>query len=72
MTASAMTNANIAAFRAPANNRSASAAKARPAFSASEFFALLQQSFAMARSIPDVGRVSAKDVERIRAMFDAK
>ena len=71
MTASAITHSHAAAFTAPSAARSTKAASARPAFSASEFFALLQQSFAMARAIPDVGRVSAKDVEKIRAMFDA-
>jgi hypothetical protein len=34
---------------------------------------MLQQSFAMTRAIPDVGRISAKDVAKVRAMLvDAK
>lgn len=72
MASSTMTYSNTTAFHTPTAKRSVNSVKTRPAFSATEFFVLLQQSFAMARSISDVGRVSTKDVERIRAIFDAK
>lgn len=62
-----------AGFNAPAATRTANAAKAGAGFSAKEFFAMLQQSLAMTRAIPDVGRISAKDVAKVRAMLvDAK
>ena len=58
-----------AGFNAPAATRNVKAAKAGAGFSAKEFFAMLQQSFALTRSIPDVGRISAKDVAKVRAML---
>ena len=58
-----------AGFTAPAATRTVKAAKTGAGFSAREFFAMLQQSFAMTRAIPDVGRVSAKDVAKVRAML---
>lgn len=65
-----------AGFNAPAATRTvkaAKAAKAATSFTARDFFAMLQQSFAMVRSVPDVGRIGAKDVAKIRAMLvDAK
>lgn len=62
-----------AGFNAPAATRTVKAAKSGAGFSAKEFFAMLQQSFAMTRAIPDVGRISAKDVAKVRAMLvDAK
>ena len=62
-----------AGFNAPAATRTVKAAKAATSFTARDFFAMLQQSFAMVRSVPDVGRIGAKDVAKIRAMLvDAK
>jgi hypothetical protein len=62
-----------AGFTAPPATRAVKAAKAGTSFSARDFFAMLQQSFAMTRAIPDVGRISAKDVAKVRAMLvDAK
>ena len=62
-----------AGFNAPAATRTVKAAKAGTSFTARDFFAMLQQSFAMVRSVPDVGRIGAKDVAKIRAMLvDAK
>lgn len=57
-------------FTAPTVARNAKAAKATGSgFTAKDFFAMLQQSFAMTRAIPDVGRISAKDVAKVRAML---
>lgn len=62
-----------AGFNAPAATRTVKAANAGAGFSAKEFFAMLQQTLAMTRAIPDVGRISAKDVAKVRAMLvDAK
>ena len=58
-----------AGFTAPAATRTVKVAKTGAGFSAREFFAMLQQSFAMTRAIPDVGRVSAKDVAKVRALL---
>ncbi|MBV0881335.1 hypothetical protein KTQ42_18755 [Noviherbaspirillum sp. L7-7A] len=58
-----------AGFNAPAATRTVKAAKAGTSFSARDFFAMLQQSFALTRAIPDVGRISAKDVAKVRAML---
>ncbi|HEX8882893.1 MAG TPA: hypothetical protein VF797_00200 [Noviherbaspirillum sp.] len=58
-----------AGFNAPAATRTVKVAKAGTTFSAKDFFAMLQQSFAMTRAIPDVGRISAKDVAKVRAML---
>lgn len=72
MTASVMTQSRAAFTSAPAANRPAKANRAASSFSVREFFAMLQQSYAAARSIPDVGRISTKDVEKVRAIFDVK
>jgi hypothetical protein len=62
-----------AGFNAPAATRTVKAAKAGAGFSAKEFFAILQHSCAWPPAIPDVGRISAKDVANVRAMLvDAK
>ena len=58
-----------AGFNAPAATRTAKAVKAGSGFSARDFFAMLQQSLAMTRAIPDVGRISAKDVAKVRAIL---
>lgn len=62
-----------AGFNAPAATRTVKAAKAGTSFTARDFFAMLQQSFALTRAIPDVGRISAKDVAKVRAaLVDAQ
>lgn len=62
-----------AGFNAPAATRTVKAAKAGASFTARDFFAMLQQSFALTRAIPDVGRISAKDVAKVRAaLVDAQ
>ena len=62
-----------AGFNAPAATRTIKAAKAGTSFTARDFFAMLQQSFALTRAIPDVGRISAKDVAKVRAaLVDAQ
>lgn len=62
-----------AGFHAPAATRTVKAAETGTRFSAKDFFAMLQQSFALTRAIPDFGRISAKDVAKVRAMLlDAK
>ena len=58
-----------AGFTAPAATRTVKAAKTSASFSAKDFFAMLQQSFALTRAIPDAGRISAKDVAKVRAML---
>lgn len=50
--------------------RSAQVAKRASAFSLAAFFDMVGQSLAMARAIPDNGRVSARDVVKVRAMTD--
>lgn len=62
-----------AGFNAPAATRTVKAAKVGASFTATDFFAMLQQSFALTRAIPDVGRISAKDVAKVRAaLVDAQ
>jgi len=62
-----------AGFNAPAATRTVKAAKAGTSFTARDFFAMLQQSFALTRAIPDVGLISAKDVAKVRAaLVDAQ
>ncbi len=51
--------------------RSAQAAKRPSTFSFTAFFDIVGQSLAMARAIPDNGRVSAKDIVKARAMAEA-
>lgn len=62
-----------AGFNAPSATRTVKASKAGTSFTARDFFAMLQQSFALTRAIPDVGRISAKDVAKVRAaLVDAQ
>ena len=51
--------------------RSAQVAKRVSAFSLTAFFDIVGQSMAMARAIPDNGRVSAKDIVKAHAMAEA-
>lgn len=51
--------------------RSAQVAKRSSTFSLTAFFDIVGQSLAMARAIPDNGRVSAKDIGKARAMAEA-
>ncbi len=58
-----------AGFNAPAAPRVATAVNAGSGFSFRDFIVMLQQSLAMTRAIPDSGRISAKDVAKVRAML---
>jgi len=51
--------------------RSAQVAKRASTFSLTAFFDIVGQSLEMARAIPDNGRLSAKDVAKVRAMTQA-
>lgn len=51
--------------------RSAQVTKRESTFSLTAFFDIVGQSLAMARAIPDNGRVSAKDIVKARAMAEA-
>jgi hypothetical protein len=51
--------------------RSAQAAKRTSTFSIAAFFEVAARSLAMAHAIPSAGRISAKDVAKVRAIADA-
>ena len=51
--------------------RSAQVAKRASSFSLAAFFDVVGQSLAMAHAIPSAGRISAKDMARVRAIAAA-
>ncbi|MDB5757539.1 MAG: hypothetical protein JWM30_828 [Burkholderia sp.] len=66
MTSSTMTyagNATPSAFRTRTGT-------VQPVVSLRDWFDVLRQALAMANALPTTGRVSAKDVARIRVMAD--
>jgi len=67
MTTATIAHSGAAAVKAPARKT----AKARSAFSLRDFFDVFSQSLMMARALPDTGRVSAKDVEKLRSMAES-
>ena len=51
--------------------RSAQVAKRAPTFSLAGFFDVLAQSLAVAQAVPSTGRISAKDLAKVRAIAKA-
>ena len=67
MTTATLARSGAATVTAPARK----IAKKESAFSMRDLFDVLSQSLMMARSLPDTGRVSAKDVDKVRAMAES-
>ncbi|MET0962911.1 MAG: hypothetical protein ABWY05_08850 [Noviherbaspirillum sp.] len=68
----AMTTATMSHSQAAfVNTAPRNVAKRQPALSLAEMFSVVQNALTMARSIPQTGRVSAKQVEKMRAMAAA-
>lgn len=53
------------------NTASRNVARKQPGLSLAELFDVVQKTLTMARSVPQSGRVSAKQVEKMRAMATA-
>ena len=61
-------NQSQAAF---VNTASRNVAKSQPGLSLADLFDVVQKTLMMARSVPQSGRVSARQVEKMRAMAAA-
>jgi hypothetical protein len=61
-------NQSQAAF---VNTASRNVARKQPSLSLAELFDVVQQTLMMARSVPQSGRVSARQVEKMRALAAA-
>ena len=59
------------ASRNVANTASRNVARKQPGLSLAAMFDVVQKTLMMARSVPQTGRVSAKQVEKMRAMAAA-
>ena len=53
------------------NTASRNVAKSAPSLSLADLFDVVQKTLMMARSVPQTGRVSAKQIEKMRAMAAA-
>lgn len=66
MTTATLTRPRIAAISAP----SSGIAKRSSAFSLSVWLDVLAKSLAMVRAVPDSGPITAKQMEKVRAISD--